>query len=246
MVYKEEKPKILLVEDEPHIAFNLELNLKSEGYDVVHAASGGEAVKCFSTKGPFTMVLLDVVLPDLDGFGVAREIRKSDQEIGILMLTARAAVDDRISGFESGVDDYLLKPFHLQELLLRVKRMVKRAGFKSTEVGRVDSVQTLQEVIRSGPFQLHVSALKLETPRGDVDLTVLEADLLKEFMQHHGKVLSREHLLKKVWGLSGAVETRTVDNFITRLRRYVEEDPAHPRFLISVRGRGYSFHSEGN
>ena len=227
--------KILLVEDEPHLAFSLQFNLQAEGFEVVPAANGRVALEKYRSDGPFDLIILDVMIPEIDGFEVAREIRKSDDQTGILMLTARAAEEDRIKGLETGVDDYITKPFHLKELLLRVKRMARRAGYLAPETSEaVDAY-----IFKHGPFTLDVESLHLTGPQGNHPLTKIEADMLREFIRHPQRVLSREHLLEKVWGIKADIETRTVDNFIVRLRRYLEADPTNPEILVSVRGRGY-------
>lgn len=227
--------KILLVEDEPHLAFNLEFNLSSEGYEIVLAANGRSAIEKFEKTGPFDVVVLDVMLPEIDGFEVARIIRSRDVKTGILMLTARASESDVIKGLESGADDYLTKPFHLQEFLLRVRRMAERSDLFVASPGASSG----SEVLILGSLRLDVEGSKLTTPRGMFDLTALEVGMLKEFMKNPGRVLTREYLLAHVWGTKGQIETRTVDNFVMRIRKYVEEDPSNPILLESVRGRGY-------
>jgi two-component system alkaline phosphatase synthesis response regulator PhoP len=229
------KKKILLVEDDPHIAFSLELNLKEEGYDVTSVDNGLAAVDKYKNNGPFDLVILDIMVPEMDGFQVAKFIRSKDVKTGILILTARAADSDRIRGLEIGVDDYITKPFHLTELLLKVKRATQRV--EMFEKGGEEA----KSVIRCGAFELNRDALHLTTPNGSQTLTALEADILSEFMLNPNRVLSREHLLHKVWGMNGNFETRTVDNFIMRLRKILEEDPSAPKILESVRGRGYRF-----
>lgn len=230
--------KLLLVEDEPHLAFTLKLNLEAEGFDVVHAADGAQAVQDFSTKGPFQGVILDVMLPEMDGFQVARSIRHHDPRIGILMLTARTGEEDRLLGFEAGVDDYISKPFHLKELLARVRRMTERAALYRSE-----SRKSLQNKYSLGSLELDIDQLSLKTKTGIQPVTQLEADFLRELMTNPGKVVSREHLLEKVWGLRSTTETRTIDNFVVRLRKMIEEDPKEPKILMSVRGRGYKLES---
>lgn len=232
----EPKRKILVVEDEPNLAFNLQLNLKAEGYDVVLAADGQAALDRFGDNGPFDLVILDVMLPELTGIEVAQAIRGKDDQTHILMLTALGKEDDRLRGFEAGVDDYITKPFHLKELLMRVKRMVQRAQYFAPAG---DQPAADSPVLKFGPFELNTELLQLKAPAGGFTLTAMEADVLKEFMQNPTRVLSREHLLDAVWGMKGDIETRTVDNFIVRLRRYLEVDPTQPKFLLSVRGRGY-------
>lgn len=230
---------ILLVEDEPHLAFNMELNLREEGYEVTHAADGDEALKLYAEKGPFSLIILDVMLPGKNGLEVAHDIRLHDKTTGILMLTARAAESDVLLGLEKGADDYMTKPFSLQELLLRVKRMADRAElFKpSTPSSTVEKA----ERIRFEDVVWDPKTFELTSRQGHFVLTALEAKVLREFLIHPGEVLSRQHLLSQVWGLSGNVETRTVDNFIMRLRKFFEADPSKPQILQSMRGRGYKF-----
>lgn len=230
----EPKKRILLVEDEPNLAFQLGFNLQAEGYDVVPAVDGQIAVSKFTNDGPFDLIILDVMLPELNGFEVTKHVRGRDDQTQILMLTALGKEEDRLRGFEAGVDDYITKPFHLQEFLLRVKRMVRRSTFfeKAPEA-------VADNMITCGPFELDTNLLQLKAPHGAFSLTALESDILKEFMTNPKKVLSRQYLLDTVWGMKGDIETRTVDNFIVRLRRYLEPDPHNPRYLVSVRGRGY-------
>jgi two-component system alkaline phosphatase synthesis response regulator PhoP len=230
------KKRILLVEDEPNLAFNLEFNLQEEGFEVTHAVDGLIAIEKYTHQGPFDLVVLDVMLPEINGFEVARHIRERDDLTQILMLTALGREEDRLRGFEAGVDDYITKPFNLKEFILRVKRMIRRTQYFVQETpfnsGRV---------VKIGPFELNVESLQLTSPTGLHSLTALETDILKEFMSNPSRVLTREHLLEKVWGMRGDIETRTVDNFIVRLRKYIEPNPSEPRFLTSVRGRGYRF-----
>lgn len=235
------KKRILLVEDEPNLAFQLQFNLQAEGYDVSPAVDGVIAVKKFATDGPFDLIILDVMLPEMNGFEVARHVRDRDDQTQILMLTALGKEEDRLKGFEAGVDDYITKPFHLQEFLLRVRRMIRRSTFfeKAPEATPAPSASLPANVIRCGPFVLDTDLLQLTAPHASHSLTALEADILKEFMNNPKRVLSRQHLLDTVWGMKGDIETRTVDNFVVRLRRYLEPDPGNPKFLISVRGRGY-------
>lgn len=226
----EVKKRILLVEDEPNLAFNLQFNLQAEGFEVAPAVDGQIAIDKFDREGPFDLIILDCMLPEVSGFEVARHIRGKDDQTHILMLTALGKDEDRLKGFEAGVDDYVTKPFHLQEFLLRVRRMIKRSQYFQDNAA---------QVLRHGVFELNPEVLLLKTPTGSYTLTAMEADILKEFMSNPNRVLSREHLLEAVWGMKGDIETRTVDNFVVRLRRYLEEDPTKPRYLVSVRGRGY-------
>lgn len=230
----ESSVKILLAEDEKNLAFNLVLNLEAEGYEVCLAEDGRQALAAFRKNKSFQVVVLDVMMPYIDGFEVAQAIRSMDKAIGIIMLTARAADTDRVRGFEIGVDDYLTKPFHLAELLLRIQRMVERAKLIRSSLSSDDS-------FKCGPFSLDCNRLVLTGPAGQCNLTSLETDVFREFFTNPGRVLSRSYLLEKVWGVSSQVETRTVDNFMVRLRRYIEKNPSKPCYLKSVRGKGYVF-----
>lgn len=232
----ENQGRILVVEDEPHLAFNLEYNLKEEGYDVLIASDGKQALEAYRNQGPFSLIILDVMMPELNGFEVANIIRAQDRRTQILMLTARAAEADVIQGLETGVDDYMTKPFSFKELMLRIKRMADRSEMLIDE----SPIET-GKIIRFGKVMLNMDTLELQSPKGRFVLTVLEAKVLKEFLRNPETVLSRKHLLDQVWGVTGNVETRTVDNFVMRLRKYIEVNPAQPEHLKSVRGRGYKF-----
>lgn len=237
MTKDDQTSRVLLVEDEAHLAFTLQFNLQAEGFKVVSAANGAIGLDTFLNDGPFDVIILDVMLPEMNGFEVAKIIREKDHTAGILMLTARASDEDRIRGLGIGVDDYITKPFHLEELMMKVKRTADRS--RLFESRSIQSAETMGSVIRYGKFALNLQTLILKTPTEEHTLTALEGDILKTFIDHIGEVLSREFLLNYVWKVQGDIETRTVDNFIVRLRRYIEDNPAQPRYLVSVRGRGY-------
>ncbi len=225
--------KILLVEDEINLARPLQFNLEQEGYEVFCTASGKKAVERHAAE-PFNLIILDVMIEEMDGFEVARQIRQRDQKLPILMLTARSAEQDRIQGLEIGADDYMVKPFHLRELLLRVQRMLQRADWYA---GRP---RPRREIEVAG-YKVNLEDLTGSGPRGALQITALEASLLEVLTAEPNRVLSRAELLKRVWGYQSDIETRTVDNFIVRLRRYFEEEPEQPRYFVSVRGRGYMY-----
>jgi len=227
------KRKILLVEDEVNLARPLRFNLEQEGYEVVSTPSGKEAL-AFQEREPFDLIILDLMLEEMDGFEVARQVRQRDQRLPIIMLTARSAAEDRIHGLELGADDYMIKPFHLRELLLRVERMLER----TTWYGPGESPS---RVVSIGRYQADLEKLSGLGPRGPLQLTALEADLLEALTSQPNRVLSRGELLEKVWGYHSEVETRTVDNFIVRLRKHFEEEPEQPRHFISLRGKGYMY-----
>ncbi|MDB2447123.1 response regulator transcription factor [bacterium] len=237
---KESKKKILLVEDEAHLAFNLQFNMQAEGYDVVPAVNGLIAIEKYESEGPFAAIVLDVNLPELNGFQVLEKIRAKDSHTGIIMLTARASDSDRLTGLRGGADDYLTKPFNLEELMVRLSRMIKRSDL----IGTPSNFEDKEVEVMFGHFKMHKQNLTLKSPADLKELTALEVDIICEFIKNEGKVLSREHLLNKVWGVAGDIETRTVDNFIVRIRKLIEENPSKPKHLISVRGRGYKFTSD--
>lgn len=232
--------RILLIEDEPNLAFNIEFNLQSEGYEVVLASDGKEALEKFRNEGPFALIILDIMLPEINGFEVASIIRKEDSVTQILMLTARASESDVIQGLETGADDYMTKPFSFKELLLRIRRMADRSDLFSPGTKPKDAK------LQFGDITWDMDSLELAGREGAQVLTVLEAKVLNEFVLNPETILSRKHLLSKVWGVNGNVETRTVDNFIMRLRKYIEENPSKPEYLKSIRGRGYKFCAEVN
>lgn len=223
---------ILLVEDEESLAVGLEYNLNEEGYSVSWARDGKQALQLLEA-GEFDLVILDIMIPYIDGFEVAQKIREKSQQLPILILTARKGAQDRIRGLRLGADDYLTKPFELEELLLRVQRMLIRKQWYQ-EIQQTDTY-------RLGDFEINFSDLTARSPRKEIQLTLREAMVLKYLIEHRGKIVSREELLENVWQMDAGMETRTVDNFIVRLRKYFEPDPAHPVYIKSVRGAGYIF-----
>ncbi|MCU0642875.1 MAG: response regulator transcription factor [bacterium] len=225
--------KILVVEDEETLAVGLEFNLSEEGYEVMVARDGKEALKLFD-KHRFDLVILDIMLPIYDGFEVAKKMREKSLQIPIMILTALSAADDRIQGLEIGADDYITKPFHLKELLLRVKRMLRRKKWYRTVIAEHPYYQF-------GDNKINFEDLTCQSGEHRFQLTQLEALVLRYLIDHKGKIVSRQELLKQVWEMNNAIETRTVDNFIARLRKYFEPDPTNPIYIKSVRGAGYVF-----
>jgi len=224
---------ILLVEDELSIARGLIFNLEEEGYEVCHAVSGEKALGQFE-KNQFDLVILDLTLPGIDGLEVCRTLRSRAPRLPILILTARAEVGDRIEGLAEGADDYLTKPFSLEEFLLRVRGMLKRSRWYRPEEG-ADSTFTF------GANVVNLEERRAQTAEGEIALTELEAKMLALFFRREGEVISRKDMLAGVWDVSPETETRTLDNFIVRLRKYFEPDPSHPAHFLTVRGRGYRF-----
>jgi len=224
---------VLLVEDEPHIAEGLIYNLQAEGYEVTHVESGEAALEHLEHHNCALMVL-DLMLPGINGLEVCRHLRKLNNMIPILMLTARGDEEDRIAGLSEGADDYLSKPFSLKEFLLRVNAMLRRSNWspKSSELPNNYIFGNNQIDLKNG------TAL---TRRGRFELTELEVRMLQIFFRKETQVLTRGELLQSVWGMAPDTETRTLDNFIVRLRKYFEEDPSKPKYFLTVRGRGYKF-----
>jgi two-component system OmpR family response regulator len=231
------KLSLLVVEDEDHIAAALKLNFELESYDVDVAKSGQEAGQLLLRPQPYDAIILDVMLPDIDGFSLCEKLRDAGNVTPILMLTARHAVDDRVQGIEAGADDYLTKPFELAELLARVRSLLRRRSWErdaSTEPGA-------HSVLRFGEAEVNFDTQEASLAGEEVHLTKLEFDLLRYFANNPGRVLSRGELQENVWKLRGDGSTRSVDNFVMRLRRHFEPNPAKPAFFLSVRGSGYKF-----
>lgn len=231
-----ENSRILLVEDEETLAIGLEYNLTEEGFNVKWAKNGREAID-FYESDKFDLVILDIMLPYIDGFEIAEHIRNSDPKLPILMLTAKTEKADRIKGFEKGIDDYVTKPFHLDELLLRVKGMLKRKSWYNTASEK-------QPIYRFGNNEINFENLMCKCGTKEIRLTQLEAMMLKYFVEKEGEIVTRKELLENIWHLNPDIETRTVDIFIARLRKYFEPDPSNPVYFESVRGVGYTFSSE--
>jgi DNA-binding response OmpR family regulator len=230
------KPHIMLVEDETHLARGICFNLEEEGNRVSHFETAERALATLEIEH-FDLVILDVMLPGMDGFQACRAIRKLDPRVPILMLTARSDDADRVEGLENGADDYLTKPFNLVEFLLRVKGMLRRSSWYRPE--------PVEEGYRFGDNEVFLLSYRARTGQGEIDLTEMEVRVLALFFQKEGKPVHRSDLLQSVWGYSSDTETRTLDNFIVRLRKYFEPDPAHPKHFVTVRGVGYRFSREG-
>lgn len=231
-----EKPHILLVEDEIHLARGICFNLEEDGYRVSHCATGEKAIESLQIEH-FDLIILDIMLPGIDGFHVCRTVRQYDTRVPILMLTARSDERDRIEGLEQGADDYITKPFSLSEFLLRVKGMLRRSSWY-----RPDPVE---EGYRFGDNEVFPLSYRARTAQGEIDLTEMEVRILSIFFQKEGKPIPRRELLESVWGYASDTETRTLDNFIVRLRKYFEQDPSRPSHFQTVRGVGYRFTRSG-
>nr|MBK9653055.1 response regulator transcription factor [Bacteroidota bacterium] len=228
-----DKTRILLVEDELHIAQPLKLNLELEGYKVHHVDNGKAALKTFKQER-FSLVVLDVMLPEMDGFSVCEAIRLDNSKVPILFLTAKASSTDKVTGLKLGADDYLSKPFNLEEFLLRVSNLLKRSGGNFNNVAG-DEYELGNKKIRFSLMQV------TEADGNIIQLTNKEAALLRLLIDHKDEVVSREHILETVWGYDVYPSTRTIDNFIVTFRKYFEENPSNPRYFQSVRGVGYRY-----
>jgi DNA-binding response OmpR family regulator len=227
------KPHILLVEDEKHIAQGIIFNLELEGFRITHAETGAAAMDAFGCQS-FDLVVLDLMLPDSHGFDLCREMRKTRPQLPILMLTALGEEQDRVKGLKEGADDYLTKPFSLDEFLLRIRGMLRRSAWYQPSQIKTDEYQF-------GSNLVDLNNLVAETSKGKISITELEGRMLALFFSNEGETLTRATLLKSVWGMAEDTETRTLDNFIVRIRKYFEEDPANPKHFLTVRGRGYRF-----
>jgi two-component system, OmpR family, alkaline phosphatase synthesis response regulator PhoP len=233
--------RILVVEDESHLAEGLKLNLALEGYEVRIAPDGISALQEWREWQP-NLIVLDIMLPRIDGLSVLRKIRLEDERLPILILSAKADSEHRVKGFSYGVDDYLSKPFDLDEFLLRVKRLLTRVSWSRESADSNGSgTSPLPRVYRFGGNRIDFETLNAQGPSGRIGLTEQEAKLLKLFVANRGKPLSRRKLLEIGWGYSRGTTTRTVDNFIVRLRKYFEADPKNPIYFKSLRSVGYVF-----
>ena len=231
---------VLVVEDEKHLADGLKYNLKAEGYEVDVASTAEEAYSLLvDRQPPYDVVVLDVMLPGMDGFSLASQLRSQGHFVPILMLTARGQAEDVLRGFESGADDYLPKPFDLSVLLARINALLRRREWLHKDLSRNNS-----SIVEVGNKRIDFEALELRSGEQTVQLTLMEAELLRYLIDHEGKIVSRSAILEEVWGLREDTDTRAIDNFIVRLRKYLEDEPSRPRHLLTVRGVGYRFVSQ--
>ncbi|MBT3648864.1 MAG: response regulator transcription factor [Flavobacteriales bacterium] len=224
--------RILLVEDEERLLEVVKLNLELEGYDVVPAMNGKEAMDRFH-EGPFDLILLDVMLPHMDGFSVCRSIRLENRKVPILFLTAKNSAQDRVMGLKIGGDDYLVKPFDLEELLLRILRLIERTGSEA-KVG-------LSEYKFNGNTLFFDRNEAISYSGDKITLTKKELQILRLLVERDGETISREEMLDLIWGVDVYPSTRTIDNFIVGFRKHFEKDPKKPLHFHSIRGVGYRF-----
>jgi DNA-binding response OmpR family regulator len=242
--------RVLVVEDEAHLAQGLRFNLEAEGYSAEVVGDGESATeRLLGKKETFDAVVLDIMLPGKDGFSVVSELRAARNYVPVLMLTARGRPEDVLKGFASGADDYLPKPFDLSILLARLQGLLRRREWLRGADASAAPAAIPADPSVIGDFgkflfagkTIDFGTLELRTGEDVIQLTLMESQLLRHLVQNDGRVVSRKQILEEVWGLHEDTDTRAIDNFIVRLRRYIEEDPAQPRHLITVRGVGYRF-----
>lgn len=228
--------RLLVVEDEEHLAAGLKLNLELEGYEVDLAGTAREAGEHLLRRDAYDAIVLDVQLPDVDGFELCRKLRRAGNYTPVIMLTARSAAEDRVHGLEVGADDYIVKPFELEELLARVRSLLRRRQWE-----RHEEPAPRPGRVTFGHATIDFESHEVEVAGEALKMTRLELDLVRYFVENPSRVISRDELLEQVWKLRNYSTVRTVDNFISRLRRHFEVDPARPRHFLSVRGAGYKF-----
>jgi DNA-binding response OmpR family regulator len=234
--------RILVVEDEAHLAQGLMFNLQAEGYDVLVKPDGESALESLqSVDEHFDAVLLDVMLPGKDGFEIAATLRAEANYVPILMLTARGRPEDVLKGFEAGADDYLPKPFDLNILMVRLKGLLRRMEWHGASRKPATLEAPEPSSFEFAGRRVDFEALELHALEKTVRLTLMEADLLRYLVQNQERIISRKELLEQVWHVHEDTDTRAIDNFIVRLRRYIEDEPSDPRYLETVRGIGYRF-----
>ena len=242
---------VLIVEDEKHLADGLRFNLEAEGFAVDIAVDAESAEDLLlNQRKPYDVVVLDVMLPGKNGFALASSLRKAEHFVPILMLTARGEAQDVLRGFEAGADDYLPKPFELSVLIARLNALLRRREWLRTVSAAAPSESSAKpthaepKLIEFDSKTIDFEALELRSGNHTVRLTVMEADLLRYLIRHDGRIVSRRSILEDVWGLREDTDTRAIDNFIVRLRKYIEDEPSQPKHLVTVRGVGYKFISK--
>jgi DNA-binding response OmpR family regulator len=237
-------PLIVLVEDEEHLAQGLLFNLQAEGYRTHHESDGDSALAyLLAPPENIAAIVLDGMLPGADGFTIVRALREARSYTPILMLTARSRPEEVLEGIEAGADDYLPKPFDLNILLVRLKSLLRRTAWQNTATPATPPPSTVDQIdeYAFNHRTIRFDALELIAPNRTTHLTLMEADLLRYLTEREGHIVSRKDILEDVWRVHEDTDTRAIDNFIVRLRRYIEDDPADPQHLVTVRGVGYRF-----
>jgi DNA-binding response OmpR family regulator len=234
-------PLIVLVEDEEHLAQGLLFNLQAEGYRTHHESDGDAALAyLLSPTEHIAAIILDCMLPGADGFTIVRALREAQHYTPVFMLTARSRPEDIFEGLDAGADDYLPKPFDLNILLVRIKSLLRRTAWQSATAAESNEPDQNEEYVFNHRT-IRFDTLELIAPNRITHLTLMEADLLRYLTNHEGEIVSRKDILERVWRVHEDTDTRAIDNFIVRLRRYIEDDPASPQHLVTVRGVGYRF-----
>ena len=235
--------RILIVEDESALALGLKYNFEQEGFDAVVAGDGETALEVFRKADPrFNLIVLDLMLPGMSGYDICREIRLIDKQVPVLVITARTLSEDRMAGFDAGCDQYMSKPFALPELLSRVRNLIERHPIDNSSLPAVPrELEPEPDIRQFGDAKIDFSRFQLSALGQTHDLTTMEVQLLRYFLDNDGRVLSRNQILEDVWGSDSNVMPRTIDNFVLRLRKLIELNPAAPRHILSVRGTGYRF-----
>ena len=237
--------RILIVEDEKHLADGLCFNLEAEGFHVQVVDTGEDALRLLLLESiPFDVLVLDIMLPGKDGFAVMSELRQATHFIPTLMLTSRGHPDDVLRGFAAGTDDYLPKPFELAILIARINGLLRRREWLERQPDRSSPAIERKDLFtfgQEGEKEVNFDLLELSVRSQTFRLTVMEGQVLRYLIEHEGKPVSRRTMLQEVWGVQESTDTRPIDNFIVRLRRYIEDDPASPRHFLTVRGVGYRF-----
>lgn len=236
--------RILIVEDEQALALGLKFNFEQEGYEVLLASDGPTALKLFQTSVPrIDLIILDLMLPGMSGYEICSAIRATNKLVPIIILSARTLVEDRMHAFDVGSDQYITKPFALPELLNRVKNLLERYRTLLTDSAPPGppTEATVPDTYTFGDVRVEFQAFEVYVGEKKYSLTTLEMQLLRYFIEHEGEVLSRHRILEEVWDQSADVTTRTIDNFVLRLRKILEPDPTRPKYIVSVRGTGYRF-----
>src|ERR1700679_3076186 len=237
-------PLIVLVEDEEHLAQGLLFNLQAEGYRTLHGSDGDAALAyLLASKEPSAAIVLDCMLPGADGFTIVRALREAQHYTPVLMLTARSRPEEVLEGLEAGADDYLPKPFDLNILLVRIKSLLRRTAWQRAQASEPSesepASQPTEHAFTHRPIRF--DTLELIAPNRTTHLTLMEADLLRYLTEREGQIVSRKQILEEVWRVHEDTDTRAIDNFIVRLRRYIEDDPSDPQHLVTVRGVCYRF-----
>lgn len=228
--------KILILEDEIGIRSFVSINLKREGYEVIEAGTGQEAIDKITNEKNISIALLDVMLPDMSGIDVCKHIRNNFDSVGIIMLTAKSQEEDKIEGFISGADDYMVKPFSIKELLMRVSALSRRINRETDAKNK--------SIIESGPFVLDLEKRKLTKNNSDIELTPTEFSIVKFLITNEKQSLSRDQILDEVWGTNYLYDFKIVDVNIRRIRNKIEDDPSKPKFIQTVWGYGYCWRKE--